>query len=249
MPRTMITDEHWLKLAAIFNQINIYNKPDLRLSVEGMLYRIRVGCPWRDLPPEFGHWNSIFKKFNAWSAQGKWLKIFEAVVQEPDMEWLFVDGSYVRAHQHSSGAATEHDEAIAKSRGGNTTKIHLSVDACGYPVAFEMTGGNINEATVAPELLAKTPDAENVIADKGYDSEAIRDQVVDQGGKPVIPRKKNSRKGNSDLDRGLYKLRHLVENAFARLKHFRGVATRYDKLKRNFVSVVALACIFIWLPM
>ena len=105
MPRTMLMDEHWLKLASILRQINIYNKPDLRLSIEGMLYRIRTGCPWRDLPREFGRWNSIFKKFNAWSAQGKWLKIFEAIVQEPDMEWLFVDGSYVRAHQHSSGAA------------------------------------------------------------------------------------------------------------------------------------------------
>ncbi len=98
-------------------------------------------------------------------------------------------------------------------------------------------------------LLAQTPDAETVIADKGYDSEAIREQIVEQGGKSVIPRKKNSRKGNGDLGRSLYKLRHLVENAFARLKHFRGLATRYDKLKRNFISVVALACIFVWLPM
>ena len=82
------------------------------------------------------------------------------------MEWLFVDGSYVIAHQHSSGAATEDDEAIAKSRGGNTTKIHLSVAACGYPLAFEITGGNIHDSTAAPQLLAQTPDAESVIADK-----------------------------------------------------------------------------------
>ena len=61
-------------------------------------------------------------------------------------------------------------------------------------------------------LLAQTPDAETVIADKGYDSEAIREQIVEQGGKSVIPRKKNSRKGNGDLGRSLYKLRHLVES-------------------------------------
>ena len=165
------------------------------------------------------------------------------------MEWLFVDGSYVIAHQHSSGAAAEDDEAIAKSRGGNTTKIHLSVDACGYPVAFEITGGNIHDSTAAPQLLAQTLDAESVIADRGYDREALREQFVEQGGHPVIPRKKNSRKGSGDLDRGLYKLRHLVENAFARLKYFREVATRYDRLKQNFISAVALVCIFIWLPM
>ena len=165
------------------------------------------------------------------------------------MEWLFIDGSYVRTHQDSSGAATEDNEAIAKSRGGNTTQIHLSVDACGYPIAFEIKGGNIHAATAAPQLLAQTPDAESVIADKGYDSEALREQIMGHAGNPLIPRKKNSRKGNGDLDQWLYKLRHLVENAFARLKHFRGVATCYDKLKRNFISVVALACIFIWLPM
>ena len=218
----------------IFSQIRIYNKPNLRSYVEGMLYRIRVGCPWRDLPEEFGPWNSIFKKFNAWSVQGKWMKLFEALVVDSDMEWLFMDGSYVRAHQHSSGAATDSHEAIGKSRGGNTTKIHLSVDACGLPVAFEITGGDINDCTAAPDLLAKTPDAETVIADKGYDSQAVRNQVAQQGGKPVIPRRKNSTVGNGDIDWHLYKYRHLVENAFARLKHFRGIATRFDKLGRNF---------------
>lgn len=66
---------------------------------------------------------------------------------------------------------------------------------------------------------------------------------------PVIPRKSNSIIGNDDMDWGLYKYRHLVENIFARLKHFRAIATRYDKLKRNYAAMVALACGFMWLPM
>ena len=66
---------------------------------------------------------------------------------------------------------------------------------------------------------------------------------------PVIPRKSNSKIGNSDMDWGLYKYRHLVENVFARIKHFRAIATRFDKLKRNYASVVAMACAFLWLPM
>ena len=94
-----------------------------------------------------------------------------------------------------------------------------------------------------------TLDSEAIVADKGYDSQAIRDQIQARGSMPVIHRKKNLTIGNHGLDRSLYKLRHLVENAFARLKHFRAIATRYDKLKRNFVSMVALACAFIWLPM
>ena len=137
----------------------------------------------------------------------------------------------------------------ARVGAGNTTKIHLSVDACGLPVTCEVTGGEVNDCTVAPALLAKTPDAETVIGDKGYDSQGIRDQVVEQGGKPVIPRRKISVVGNGDIDWHLYKYRHLVENAFARLKHFRGLATRYDQLKRNYISAIALVCTFVWLPM
>ena len=99
--------------------------------VEGMLYRIRVGCPWRDLPKAFGRWNSIYKKFNAWSACSKWLAVFKTLVIDPDVEWIFIDGSYAKAHQHSAGAASNDDEGIGKSRAGNTTKIHLAVDGYG----------------------------------------------------------------------------------------------------------------------
>ena len=67
-------------------QEGIYDKPDLRLMVEAMLYRMRVGCPWRDLPTEFGSWNSIYQKFNRWSSQNKLMKIFKSLVQEPDLD-------------------------------------------------------------------------------------------------------------------------------------------------------------------
>ncbi len=87
------------------------------------------------------------------------------------------------------------------------------------------------------------------MADKGYDSERIGAQIEDQGARPVIPRKRNPLKGNADLDKGLYRYRHLVENAFARLKHYRAVELRYDKLERNYESMVAMACGFLWLHM
>lgn len=249
MPRLMLSDELWSKLEKILLQQAIYHKPDLRLTVEGMLYRMRVGCPWRDLPSAFGGWNSIYKRFNAWSAAGKLLRVFNALIDEPDLEWTFIDGTYVKAHQHSAGAASAQSEAIGKSRAGHTSKIHLAVDAHGLPVAFEITGGDINDCTAAPELIAQLPSAEVVVADKGYDSERIREQIKAQGARSVIPRRRNSVKSNADLDKGLYRYRHLVENAFARLKHYRAVAFRYDKLKRNYESMVAMACGFLWLPM
>ena len=64
----------------------IYDKPNLRKTVEGILYRMRVGCPWRDLPRTFGRWNSVFQKFNRWSSKGKLMLVFKALVQEPDLE-------------------------------------------------------------------------------------------------------------------------------------------------------------------
>ena len=88
-----------------------------------------------------------------------------------------------------------------------------------------------------------------IVADKGYDSECIREQIVNKGAKAVIPRKRNSMRGNANMDWGLYRCRHLVENAFARIKQYRAVATRYDKLKRNYESMVAMACGYLWLPM
>jgi len=121
MPRLLLSDEHWSKLEPILLQNAIYHKRTLRMMVEGMLYRMRTGCPWRDLPRAFGGWSKIYKRFNAWCASGKWLKIFQALVVEPDLEWVFIDGSYAKAHQHSAGAASGQDEAIGKSRAGKTS--------------------------------------------------------------------------------------------------------------------------------
>ena len=230
-------------------QHGIYDKSNLRMIVEGILYRMRVGCPWRDLPSIFGFWNSTFQQFNRWSSKNKLISIFKSLVVEPDLEWEFIDGSIVKAHQHSTGAASEGDEAIGKSVAGNTTKIHMAVDAFGLPIDFEITAGEVHDCKVAPEFFAKLPDADYMIADKGYDSEELRDIVRAKSSVPVIPRKSNSKTGNDDMDWGLYKYRHLVENVFARLKHFRAIATRYDKLKRNYTSMVSLACAYLWLPM
>ena len=175
--------------------------------------------------------------------------VFKALVQEPDLEWEFIDGSIVNAHQHSAGAASEENQAIGKSRGGNTTKIHMAVDAHGLPIDFEITGGEVHDCKIAPEFIEKLPAADFTVGDKGYDSEEVRDAIRKKSSTPVIPRKSNSKIGNNDMDWCLYRYRHLVENAFARLKQYRAIATRYDKLKRNFESMVAMACGYLWLPM
>jgi len=249
MPRTMLNDKHWSKLRKIMRENKIYDKPNLRKTVEGILYRMRTGCPWRDLPSYFGSWNSVFQQFNRWSKKEKLMKIFKNLIEDPDLEWGFMDGSYIRAHQHSAGAQGKGDQAIGLSRGGKTTKIHLVVDSFGLPIHFEIKGGQIHDCTQASDLLENMPTTQYIIADKGYDSKPLRQIILAKDSTPVIPRKSNSKIGNDDMDWGLYKYRHLVENTFARLKHFRAVATRFDKLERNYRAIVALACSYIWLPL
>ncbi len=174
------------------------------------------------------------------------MRLFKRLAQDSYTEWEFIDGSYIKAHQHSTGAASKQEQTIALSRGGNSSEIHLAVDSYGLPIEFIIIDGDIHDSKIANELIELLPQGDFVIADKG---EAIRKKVRDRNSSPVIPRKQNSKTGNDDIDWCLYKYRHLVENAFARLKHFRAIATRYDKLKLQFESMLALACAMIWLPM
>lgn len=176
-------------------------------------------------------------------------KIFFELRGEIDTEWVFADGSYIRAHQHASGARNGEERAIGKSRGGLTTKIHMAADAHGNPIDFEITGGEVHDVKIADKLIEKIGTAEYFIADKGYDSDNIRQQAKKAKMNPVIPRKSNSKKPNPEFDSYLYKLRHLVENLFARLKHFRSIATRFEKLARNYKSMLFIACSFIWLKL
>lgn len=103
MPCTMLNDQHWSKLTAIFRNFNIYFKLNLRNFIEAILFRIRTGCPWRDLPQELCKPNSIFKKYNRWSKNSKFMNIFKLFSKHASKEWIFIDGSHVRAHQHSAG--------------------------------------------------------------------------------------------------------------------------------------------------
>jgi transposase len=249
MPRLQLTDVLWSRLRPVLIACGVYATEDLRTAVEGILYKLRTGTPWRDLPREFGAWNTVFKRFNDWCKKGKFKIVFRKLASDPDHEWTFVDGTIVKAHQHSSGAAKGAKSAIGKCVAGNSTKIHLAVDACGMPIEFELTGGQVHDVKMAPTIVDALPELENFIADKGYDSDELRVQIELAGATSNIPRKKNSKTGNGHMDWCLYKYRHLVENAFARLKHFRSIATRYEKLKRNYEGMVCLGCSLMWLPM
>jgi len=142
---------------------------------------------------------------------------------------------------------SEVGQHIGVSRGGKTTKIHAIVDGLGNPIHIHLSAGNLNDCTEAETCLSDVPlEGTVVLADKAYGSKAIRDFISDAGAGYCIPPKSNE-KNPWECDWFLYKERHLVECFFQKLKQFRGVATRFNKLARRFLAIVQLACIMIWL--
>ena len=126
-----------------------------------------------------------------------------------------------------------------------STKIHAAVDALGNPIRLILTAGQASEYAQA-ERLIEGFDADYVLADRGYDSDQFVEAIQAMGAMAVIPPRCN-RKQRRDYDRKIYKERNLVERLFQKLKQFRRIATRYERLKRNYQSMLNLACSMIWL--
>ena len=248
MRRHEISDHVWARLEPLLpGQAGGHGgvARDNRLFLNAVWYVAKTGIPWRDLPERFGKWDSVYHRFNEWSKKGLWKTIF-AIVQDPDLEWVMLDSTVVRAHQHAAGMnGGDDDQALGRSRGGFGTKIHLKVEGLGLPVAIELSPGQDADITHAESLLAGPP-AEKVIADKGYDSAALVEAIEARGAEAVIPPRSN-RKEPREYDEHLYKERNQVERCVNKLKQCRRVATRYEKTARNFLSVVLLAAIMLWL--
>ena len=136
-------------------------------------------------------------------------------------------------------------QSLGRSRGGFSTKIHLATDALGNAVRFLLTGGERNDITQA-DALVKGFSAEYVIADKGYDAEAFVLCLQGQAAEAVIPSRATN-KVQREIDTHLYKERHLIENQIGKLKQFRRVFSRFDKLAKNYLSFIYLASTVIWL--
>jgi transposase len=135
---------------------------------------------------------------------------------------------------------------VGRSRGGLTTKIHALVDAKGRPLRLLITPGQAHDAQGAAILLNDLKRKSVVIADKGYDADWIRAHIRGQGAIPNIPNKAN-RTRRYRWHKLLYRERNLIERFFSKLKHFRRVATRYDKLAANFLAMIRLASMRLWL--
>ena len=164
---------------------------DNRRFVEAVLYRYRAGIPWRDLPERFGGWKNTHRRFSRGPRTGFGSE-FERLAADADNEYAMINSTIVRAHQHSAGAPKkDEDQAIGRSRGGLSTKIHALVDALGNPLALLLTPGQTHDlagADAPPPQMA----ADLLIADRAFDADKRVLQPLAAAGKSaVIPPRPN----------------------------------------------------------
>ncbi len=251
-PRRMLTDRQW-KLAKRF----VYgergkagrNARNNREKLEGMLWIFRTGAPWRDLHEDFGEWLNIYQTFRRWVRRGVFFMMFLSLAKEWDLRVVMVDGTFVKVHQHATGALrnglTPEEsrvvQAIGMTKGGLNTKLMALVDRQGRLVTFSLVPGNAAEARQLQALLADVDvtEIEELIGDKAFDTDAVREFLANLGITVTIPWKSN-RKNPLPYDKKKYKGRHLVENGFGDLKEFRGLATRYCKYAHTFCAAFHL---------
>ena len=154
----------------------------------------------------------------------------------------------MRVHAHGANpVGGQFAQAMGRSKASLSTKVRMACDALGYLLGFILTGANVSDFDQAkPPLKAHLRPGAHALMDKGDDSDAIRAYVNQLGGTAVIALHP-SRSQKPAFDEHLYREPHRIENLFAKLKHFRRISTRYEKLHDSFSAMLSLACILIWL--
>ncbi|WP_446463231.1 IS5 family transposase [Streptomyces sp. BRA346] len=216
MRRHELTDSEWELLAPLIPRAAT-GRPRMedRRVINGMVYKIRTGISWRDLPERYGLWKTVYTRFRRYALDG----VFTRALQEMqaradaigDIDWLVqIDSTIVRAHQHAAATGRKRgpsayepdDHALGRSRGGLTTKIHLACDGRGRPLAVLLTAGQRHDSVCARPLLERIrvprlgrgrprcrPD--HVIADKAYASRGFRAYLRKRGIGHTIPEKQD----------------------------------------------------------
>lgn len=263
-----VTDAQWARLEPLLPPEKPWTgHPNLphRSIINGILWIKRTGAPWRDIPERYGNSNTITSRYYRWCKAGVWQRIFQTLQAQADaagrLDWEthFVDGTVVRAHQHAAGAhhTTPEAEALGRSKGGFSTKIHLRAEGAGKPMSFLLTVGQRNEAVVFEQVMeqgaVKRPRRgrprlrpKRVVGDKGYSSRRIREYCHRRGIATTIPRRENERR-TGPFNRTIYRQRNRVERLINQLKQFRRIATRYEKRACYYLAMLTIAAIFLWL--
>ncbi len=235
--------------------------------MDGILWILRSGAAWRDLPREIGHWSTVWDYFDRWTANGTLHAVLQRLIgaqveaEAIDRELWFIDGTVLRAHRCAAGGGKEDhpkepaDHALGRSRGGFSTKLHILCDRCGHPLHAHVTGGQVHESTCLEEILAGAdvtdPDGNPVAlahklgGDKAYRAEWIDEYLLDHGIEPVIPSKSNEDRDARAVkfDKAAYRQRNIIERLIGWLKECRRIFSRFEKTAINFLGMIRMAFI------
>ncbi|QXB28396.1 IS5 family transposase [Aeromonas sp. FDAARGOS 1405] len=264
--RYPLTDAQWGLIEPLFRCCRISGRPtrEPRQVLDGILWILHTGAPWRDLPERFGPWSSVYNIFRRWLSTGRIDAILAALQLHLNEEGLIdfdlwcIDGSNVRASKDAAGARKKNtpvNQALGRSRGGFGSKIHLVTDGNGLPLGFCLSPGQSAEIRYATSALAmaRIPTSSgryrtrptHLAADKAYSSRALRAELRRRKIKAVIPQRSDQQwhhKGRPlVLDKARYRRRNVVERCFGWLKKFRRFSTRYEKLAGSFAAFIKLA--------
>ena len=216
-----LSDTQWDRIKFVFEKPKKVGRPSLnpRTVFNAIMWILKSGARWRDLPARYGNWNSVYHKFRQWCRQGLFKRLMNQFTDEAT-SLLEMDSTFCKVHQAACSASKT--QAIGSSR-----------------------GGQIHDSEKAIELLANIDLAgKKVLADRAYSCDKIRSYLESHGAQVCIPDKVNF-KVKHDFDVELYKQRNLVERFFQRIKNYRHIAFRFDKLADCFLNFVLLASVII----
>ncbi|MEN3951233.1 IS5 family transposase [Iodidimonas sp. SYSU 1G8] len=248
MARFDLTDFEWSVIQPhLPTKVRGVPRADDRKVLNGIFWRLRTGAPWADIPARYGPHTTCVNRFNRWRRGGHWARILEAISAAYDGDVQMIDSSSIRVHQHAAnGKKAERSRCMGRSRGGLTTKIHALVDVEGRPIRLKLTEGQAHDGRSAADMFETVKAGHILLADRAYDGDALRAAMAERGAWANI-RAMPNRVKTFPYSAWVYRQRNAVERFFNKLKHFRAVATRYDKRDDNFLASVQLASIRIWL--
>jgi transposase len=213
---------------------------------ECMYYILRTGCPWRDLPKEFGPWKSVYTRYRRWSKAGLWARMLARLAKRPTGKMRSIDTTHVKVHRDGANpAGGQKAQCMGRTKGGLNTKITAMVDSVGQVIGLGLCCGQQADSQ-ACELFFNTVRRQWVLADKAFDTDELRGKLARRQCLACIPPKAN-RTVQYYYDKELYKWRHVVENFFCRIKIYRRIATRYEKLSETYLGFVTIAAILDWI--
>ena len=250
--RGPFTDEQWALIASAVGGLTRRGpKGDTRTFIEAVAWIVRSGAPWRDLAPRFGPWERVYRRYRRWAVAGRWEALRKRLRETIVGRFFLIESTIVKAHPHAAGARHDHGagqaaQALGRSRGGFTTKVHALVTERGELVRYRLTGGEAHDITQARELVDESAPQRStcVVGDRAYDSAAFVEHIARRGMRAEIPARAN-RKEHRELDASAYAQRNVIERWFGRMKVYRRVATRYDKTASSYLGFVGFAAMLV----